>query len=115
MVRMKGRSLLKQHMPNKPTKFGAKLFVACDVKTSCMPDIDVYTGAIPNQGEVGLTQAVVERITQEYHGQGYVVFTDNFYTSQSLANSLLQDNTRLNQTGVPQALKNTAHFERHAE
>ena len=119
MIRMKGRSILKQYMPNKPTKWGVKLFAACDVASSYMFDLDVYTGtAIEGQGEVGLTQTVVTRVMNNYRDQHYIVFTDNYYTSPALATALkdlqceLVGTLRTNRTGVPAAIKDAKQFEK---
>ena len=53
--------------------------------------------------------------------QGYTHFTDNCYTSQALATTLLQCNTHLdgivrsNHAGFPAPLKSTTQLERHGE
>ena len=71
---------------------------------------------MPGQGEVGLTQAVVTSLMEDYHLQNYVVCTDNFYTSPALATSLHADGVelvgtlRLNRVGVPAVLKDTKAF-----
>ena len=120
MIPWKGRSTLKQYMPDKPTKWGIKLFAACDVATSYLFNLEVYTGALPGQGEVGLTQAVVTRMMQAHQQQQYVVYTDNFYTSPSLADALtaqsigLVGTLRLNRVGVPDALKDSKTYEKDA-
>ena len=59
MIKMKGRSILRQYMPNKPIKWGIKLFALADVTTSYryLVDFDVYCGAVHGQTEVGLTHA----------------------------------------------------------
>ena len=120
MVKMKGRSCLRQYMPQKPIKWGIKLFAACDVLTSYLFDFNVYTGAVPGQVEEGLTSAVVQSLMTDYHEQGYVVYTDNFYTSPALANALtargveLVGTLRANRVGTPASLKDTKHFERNA-
>lgn len=89
MIRMKGRSILRQYLPNKPTKWGIKLFAACDVATSYMFNLEVYTGAAPDEPQdVGSTHAVVRNMMEPYQHQNYVVLTDNFYTSPALSDSL---------------------------
>ena len=48
---------------------------------------------VDNEGqesEVGLGTRVVLDLTQGYENQGYIVVTDNFYTSPTLAQKLLQ-------------------------
>ena len=71
---------------------------------------------MPGQGEVGLTQAVVTSLMEDYHLQNYVVFTDNFYTSPALATSLRADGVKLvgtlrpNRVGALAVLKDTKAF-----
>ena len=52
----------------------------------------IYTGKNVEQRtpEVGLGTRVVLDLTQGYENQGYIVVTDNFYTSPTLAQKLLQ-------------------------
>ncbi|KAK2559759.1 PiggyBac transposable element-derived protein 4, partial [Acropora cervicornis] len=79
----KGRHFLDQLLPrqfvaNKPKRFGIKQ--------------QIYTGKDVEQRtpEVGLGTRVVLDLTQGYENQGYIVVTDNFYTSPTLAQKLLQ-------------------------
>ena len=111
-LKNKGRTHLKQYMPKKSTKWGIKLFAACDVKSAYLLDFDAYTGqSVPRQAEVGLTQVVVERLCEPYYDLGHVIFTDNYYTSPSLTKSLLSHGTHLvstvrtNRTGFAKSLK----------
>ena len=61
-------------------------------------------------------------LTEDLAHQGYVLFTDNFYTSPTLATSLLNRETYLvgtvsvNRRGIPEELNyDTNAFENHAE
>ena len=95
-----------------------KVFAAADVKTSYLVDFDVYTGAVPGQTETGLTHAVVMNLVSTYLDSGYVVFTDDYYTSPQLADSLLAHKThlvgtlRVNRVNVPAILKDTKAFDK---
>ena len=55
----------------------------------------MYTGQNVPPGEHGLTHDLVMRLMQPYVGQGYRLFTDNYYTSHALAESLIASNTDL--------------------
>ena len=89
MVKCKGRAPFRQYIPKKPVKWGFKLFAMCDASSGVLCHFEVYTGqAIA--GEEGLTHAVVTRLTVNLHNQEYIVTTDNFYTSNALATSLLE-------------------------
>ena len=118
MIRMKGRSYLRQYTPQKPIKWGVKVFAAADVTTSYLIDFNVYTGAVQGQTETGLTHAVVVNLTDSHRNAGHVVFTDNFYTSPTLADSLLAAGThlvgtlRVNRLHVPQPLKKVKDFDK---
>ena len=50
---------------------------------------EVYAGQA-EAGEHGVAHVVVTRLTGNLHSQGYIVTTDNFYTSNALATSLLE-------------------------
>ena len=62
----------------------------------------IYTGKNCEQrtAEVGLGTRVVLDLTQGHENQVYIVVTDNFYTSPTLTQKLLQGNTR----GLPKEL-----------
>ena len=38
---------MKQYMKSKPAKYGIKVWVAADVKTSFLYNLQVYTGKLP--------------------------------------------------------------------
>ncbi|XP_056108635.1 piggyBac transposable element-derived protein 4-like [Rhinichthys klamathensis goyatoka] len=109
LVAFRGRCRFKQYIPNKPAKYGIKLWTACDSKTSYAWNMQVYTGksssGVPekNQG-----QRVVLEMTEGL--QGHTVVCDNFYTSYNLGKELLRKkNTmvgtiRRNKTELPPAL-----------
>ena len=44
MIAWKGRTKWKQYAPQKPTKFGFKVFVLCDSNANYIYNIDIYTG-----------------------------------------------------------------------
>ena len=118
MIRQKGRTSLRQYMPKKPTKWGVKVFAICDVQTSYCLDFEIYTGHVPGQDETGMTRAVVNNLIAAYEHQGYIVYTDNFYTSPALAKDLNGKDTQLvgtlrsNRQGVPEAMKSVKAFEK---
>lgn len=120
MVKCKGRAPFTQYMPKKPVKWGFKVFAACDAQSSIVVNFEVYTGQQPG-GENGLTHAVVMRLVSDVRA-GSVIYTDNFYTSETLATSLrtkqisLVGTVRANRTGFPAVLRtDMKQFEKHAE
>ena len=122
MIKHKGRAIFKQYLPKKPVKWGLKVFSVCDAETGMLCNFDLYTGQTDdaNEGE-GLTHGVVLRVTEHLANAGRVVYTDNFYTSPALAQSLLErgfhlvGTIRTNRRGFPVQLKaDTKDFEKHA-
>ena len=122
MIKHKGRAVFKQYLPKKPVKWGFKVFAVCDADTGMLCKFEIYTGqAGANDGD-GLTHAVVLRLTEHLAGAGRILFTDNFYTSPALAESLLERGSHLvgtvrtNRRGYPMQLKtDLKNFEKHAE
>ena len=78
--------------PNKPAKRGFKICVAADGVSGYLWNSQVY---MRKQKEVGLTQIVVENLTESVAGRNHIIFTDKFYTSIPLALSLLGRSTFL--------------------
>ena len=78
-----------------------------------MYKLDVYTSSVASEGELGSTHAVVCNLMERYEDQNYIVFTDNFYISPTLADHLhqrgiqLTGTLRTKRTGVPPQLKDT--------
>ena len=73
-----------------------------DATTGYILEQQIYTGKNVEQktAEVGLGTRVVLDLTQGHENQAYIVVTDNFYTSPTLTQKLLQGNTR----GLPKEL-----------
>jgi hypothetical protein len=44
MIKYKGRSSMKQYMPNKPIKRGFKVWVRGDPRNGYVSQLDVYVG-----------------------------------------------------------------------
>ncbi|XP_065195736.1 piggyBac transposable element-derived protein 4-like [Sycon ciliatum] len=119
MVKCKGRASFIQYLPAKPVKWGFKVFAACDAANAILFNFEVFTGQMENAG--GLAHDTVLRLMDGVLDKGHVLFTDNFYTSSNLAQSLLDRHTylvgtvRLNRRGVPDLFKtDTKQFERQA-
>ena len=63
MVGTKGRSSIKQYMPNKPTRWGIKVFARSGA--SGMYDFFGYTGKVdvPEDKDLGMCANVVIKLT----------------------------------------------------
>lgn len=86
MCSTKAKHHLRQYMPNKPHKWGVKLFVLCDSHGFAFK-FEVYNGAgdnvvLPDTPNVCATSNVVIRLSQTIPNfQHFILYFDNFYTS----------------------------------
>lgn len=93
-VAFKGRTSLKQYMPKKPVKRGFKIWVCACSETGFVLTFDVYTGKTKDGSvEEGLGERVVLDLTTPFLGIGHCIYFENFFSSVSLINKLLEDNT----------------------
>ena len=92
LVPFRGRCSFIQYIPSKPAKYGIKIFALCDAKTYFTGNLDVYCGKQPTgPHEVSNSHAdIVERLISHLKGTCCNLTTDNWYTSFTLAMSLLQ-------------------------
>ncbi|KAK7881439.1 hypothetical protein WMY93_029848 [Mugilogobius chulae] len=92
----KARCRFTQYMANKPDKFGIKFWVVAEVTTKYFLNAFPYLGkdeARPPGQRLG--ESVVLKLVEPFMDKGRNVTVDNFFTSLSLANSLLRRNTSL--------------------
>ncbi|XP_063216905.1 piggyBac transposable element-derived protein 3-like isoform X2 [Bacillus rossius redtenbacheri] len=91
IVPFKGKSYLKQYNPNKPHKWGYKIFVLCNSK-GLVHNFEVYTGCITpaeDMPDVGKSSNVVLRLIQHIVcDENYLFYFDNWYSSPALFVSL---------------------------
>ncbi|XP_036958596.1 piggyBac transposable element-derived protein 4-like [Acanthopagrus latus] len=117
LVAFRGRCPFKQYMPSKPSKYGIKIWATCDASTSYAWKMQVYTGksadGVPekNQGK-----RVVLEMTAGL--KGHNITCDNFFTSDTLGQELLQKKLtmvgtiRRNKPELPPALLATQDRDR---
>ncbi|XP_071100529.1 piggyBac transposable element-derived protein 4-like [Haliotis cracherodii] len=109
MIPFKGRLSIKQYMRDRPVKFGVKVWVLADAVTGYCSNFEVYAGKYGTvvDRRLGLSGQVVVTLCKEILGKGHIIFTDNFYTSPTLADYLLLKETylcgtvRTNRKGYP--------------
>ncbi|XP_054168430.1 piggyBac transposable element-derived protein 4-like [Oppia nitens] len=106
LVGFDGRFSEKQHMPNKAHKQGIKFYVCCESETGYMYNWHCHSST--DKGLPNFTEKIVLKLLQPIDEMsGHEVYTDNFYTSISLANSLIErgigltGTVRLNRHGLP--------------
>ena len=116
IVPSKARVIFRQYLPKKPVRWDIKLFAACKSSSYCF-DYSIYIGQeIDGRTGVRLTR-VVHDLSARLHHQGYVIYTDNFYTFGNLIQDDIQlvGTIKLNRTGVLALLKDVKAFEKYAD
>ena len=79
------------------TPFGVKLFMLCDCYTKFILNFIVYTGAetdIDNHPEVGIPGSVVLTLMKNYLKKNHTLFIDNWFSSPTLFERLLEEKTK---------------------
>ncbi|RWS23338.1 piggyBac transposable element-derived protein 4-like protein [Leptotrombidium deliense] len=118
MVGYKGRTSLKQHMPNKPDKYGIKLWALVD-RNQYTLNLQVYAGQEgfrrvgSRMREVDQAHRVVMDMVSvlDTSDRKHHITTDRFFTSLKLADDLLKRNITLtgtireNKLEVPEELR----------
>ena len=78
-------------MAMKQTKRGIKVCVLADSLNCYFSRLEVYTGKQGDRVETGLGSRVVKYLTADFKGKHYMVSFDNFFTSYTLLEDLLED------------------------
>ncbi|GFR96316.1 PiggyBac transposable element-derived protein 4-like [Elysia marginata] len=106
MVTWRGPLAFRVYNPDKPDKFGIKIFQLCDSDTSYCSTLEFYKGKKPCSTH-GATFDVVNRLIAPYLEEGRTLFVDNYYTIPDLFTYLKQHKTlacgtlRLNRKNAP--------------
>ncbi|XP_040918201.1 piggyBac transposable element-derived protein 4-like [Toxotes jaculatrix] len=89
LVPFRGHCRFRQYIPNKPARYGMKIWVACDARTSYAWKMLVYTGKQDGASpEVNQGKRVVLELLEGL--EGHTVTCDNFFTSYALGEELLK-------------------------
>ena len=93
----RGRCSFIQYIPNKPAKYGLKIFDIVDSRTFYSLKLEIYCGTQPPgpYEAPNSSVAIVDRLITTYKGSSRNLTTDNWYTSLPLAQSLLASNITL--------------------
>lgn len=106
----RGRCSFRQYMPNKPAKYGIKVFAMVDARMFYTTNMEVYVGKQPDGPFVLDTRpaAVVSRLVEPIRGSGRNVTIDNWFSSVPLVNQLVREENltvvatlRKNKTELP--------------
>ena len=115
MISFKGRLFFLQYLPGKPHKWGLKAWVLADSSNGYTWGWKLYTGKEGDRGDHGLAHQVVLELLDDprLEGKGYIVFTDNFYTSPALFRHLATKGfgacgtAHRNRCGIPDVVRDT--------
>jgi hypothetical protein len=88
IVPTRGRCSFKVYMPQKPDKYGIKIWALVCAKTKYFFNAEVYLGKVGNLPEKGQTSRVVLQLTEPISNSGRNITTDQFFTSVTLAQEL---------------------------
>lgn len=108
MVPFRGRIYFRQYIPGKKHKYGIKLFKLCS-KGGYTHRIVVYAGRV-EKSDGSVAEKIVFELMEQYLMRGRRLFADNWYSSISLAQRLIQNETdfvgtfRRNRRGFPKRL-----------
>ncbi|CAF1521677.1 unnamed protein product [Adineta ricciae] len=94
---LRKKSQKAQYIPSKKHHFGVKLFLLCDCETKFVLNFIIYTGAeteIDNYPEVGISSSVVLTLMKNYLKKNHTLFIDNWYSSPTLFERLLEEKTK---------------------
>lgn len=93
----RGRCSFVQYMPQKPAKYGIKIYALCDSKTFYTWNFEIYCGAQFNGPYKTSNKPfdIVQRLVDPIKKSNRNLTTDNYYTSYPLAEYLLQNGLTL--------------------
>ncbi|UYV70328.1 hypothetical protein LAZ67_7002533 [Cordylochernes scorpioides] len=92
LIPFRGKCNFRQYIPNKPAKYGLKIYMMSDAHTFYTVNMEPYVGN--NRGPFYKSNAsddVVKRLVEPVSGTKRNITTDNWYTSFPLAQSLLTE------------------------
>ncbi|GFO04045.1 PiggyBac transposable element-derived protein 4-like [Plakobranchus ocellatus] len=92
MVAWRGPLSFRVYNPDKPDKFGIKVFELCDSNTAYFCKLDFYTGKRQSSPR-GATFDVVEGLIAPYLDCSRTLYVDNYYTSPILFTYLKEHGT----------------------
>lgn len=108
-IAFKGRVVFKCYNKDKPIKWGLKVFVLSDSRSGYILDFEPYYGQTTTDNlihpDLPFTARIVihlaKKLSTNYPGSGFHIFTDRYYTGMELACKLKKQKIHL--TGTVQA------------
>lgn len=93
LLAFRGRCRFKMYIPNKPNKYGLKVFSLVDARTFYTSHLEIYAGTQP-EGPFktdNSTIAVTRRMCMHLSGSGRNVTMDRWFTGYEIVRLLLQE------------------------
>lgn len=90
MIPFKGRSVMKQHMPKKPHRWGYKMFVIAGGESGICYDFTLYTGKSTNPRFGFCTDIVLDLCETVPRMMNHKIYTDNYFTTIRLQVELMK-------------------------
>ena len=127
-ISFKGRSQYKMYNPQKPHKWGLRVFTMADCKTGYLCAFEPYYGATTMQSlprpDLPFTARIVLHLCNELLqkvdvGDGYHLYTDRYYSGHSLSQELLTlgihhtGTVMRNRQGLPVDIKRNLKMQKH--
>lgn len=88
----RGRTKFTQYIPSKSAKYGIKVWWLCDADTSYPLNGELYIGKSSEDHKEYTAERVVKSLVAPYKGSGRNITMDSYFTTLSLAKSLLSWN-----------------------
>ena len=109
LVLSKGRLGFNQYISSKRTRFGIKLYQLC-IFNGILLDFIVYCEnlepeLISLENCLLITEGILATVMQKYLNKGHHLFIDNYYTSLSSAEYLMQNGTYVTSEHFPVEMK----------
>jgi hypothetical protein len=90
VIPYKGRyCFIRQFMPDKPVRFGIKVWLLASSKSRFVWQMEVYFGERTGAGPHGLGYHVIERMVAGLENRGHCLVIDNFFASVNLFHDLM--------------------------
>lgn len=116
----RGRCGFRQYIPNKPAKYGLKVFAMVDAKTFYVLNLEVYVGKQPEGPfqQSNKPEDIVLRLVEPLKNSRRNITFDNWFSSYPLVTKLLKNygltsvgTLRKNKREIPSELLNTKNRE----
>jgi hypothetical protein len=109
LVLFRGRTILRQYIPNKKHKYGFKFYKLCSVEGYTWR-FRIYTGRGEASGNLMHSEYITLSLMEGLLREGRTLYVDNYYSSVAVSRLLLEKSTyvcgtlRKNRKGVPKSV-----------